>query len=170
VPRIQKVLENLFQKIKGEYEHPDAFSKDYLGCYVSELVLLLARTQHGKAKVSPDSNNFVERAVAYVHQNYMNKLTLVEVAKYCAVSAEHLSRNFKKHTGMGFSEYLTLHRLKCAQEMLFYYPELSISEIAYKCGFNDGNYFSVVYKRWCGVSPSKLNRIAGEENAPKNEG
>lgn len=169
VPRIQKVLENLFQKIRGEYEHPDGYSKEYLKCYVSELLLLLVRTQSGKPKAASDNNNFVEQAIAYVHQYYMNKITLVEVAKHCAVSAEHLSRSFKKRTGQGFSEYLTQHRLKCAQEMLFYYPDLSISEIAYKCGFNDGNYFSVVYKRWCGVSPSKLNRVAvGEPSAEKD--
>ena len=164
VPRIQKVLENLFQKIRGEYEHPDDFSKEYIKCYVSELVLLLARAQKSRIKEPSDGNNFVEQAISYVQQNYMNKITLVEVAKYCAVSAEHLSRSFKKKTGAGFSEYLTLYRLKCAQEMLFYYPDLSISEIAYKCGFNDGNYFSVVYKRWCGVSPSKLNRSVGGEH------
>ena len=163
VPRIQKVLETLFQKIRGEYEHPDTFSKEYLKCYVSEMLLLLVRTQNGKVKVATDNNNFVEQALSYVHQNYMNKVTLVEVAKHCAVSAEHLSRSFKKRTGSGFSEYLTLYRLKCAQEMLFYYPDLTISEIAYKCGFNDGNYFSVVYKRWCGVSPSKRNRIGGPD-------
>ena len=167
IPRIQKLLENLFQKIRGEHEHPDAFSQDYLSCYVAELLLLLARTRGGKPKGSAE-NHFVAQAIEYVHQNYMNKIALVEVAKFCAVSAEHLSRSFRKQTGFGFSEYLTLYRLRCAQEMLFYYPELSISEIAYKCGFNDGNYFSVVYKRWSGVSPSKLNRFNGGEIHTEN--
>ena len=168
VPRLQKVLENIFQKIKGEYEHPDAFSKECIKCYVAELLLTLARAQNGKTKISFESNNFVEQAISYVQQNYMNKLTLAEVARVCAVSMEHLSRTFKKKTGAGFSEYLTLYRLKCAEEMLFYYPDLSISEIAYKCGFNDGNYFSVVYKRWYGVSPSKLNRLDRESNPKSN--
>lgn len=164
VPRIQKVLENIFQKIKGEYEHPDVFSKDCIKCYVAELMLVLARAQSGKTRIITDSNNFVEQAISYIQQNYMNKLTLGDVAKHCAVSVEHLSRTFKKKTGGGFSEYLTLYRLKCAEEMLFYYPDLSISEIAYKCGFNDGNYFSVVYKRWYGISPSKLNRLDRDRN------
>lgn len=166
VPRIQKVLEAVFQKIKGEYERPDLFSKDCIKCYVAELLLTLARTQNGKMKIATDSN-FVQQATSYVQQNYMNKITLGEVAKFCAVSVEHLSRTFKKKTGVGFSEYLTLYRLKCAEEMLFYYPDLSISEVAYKCGFNDGNYFSVVYKRWYGISPSKLNRFDRDRN-PKS--
>lgn len=163
VPRVQKMIETILQKIKVEYERPDVFSKDCIRCYVGELLLTLARAQNAKLKIATD-NNFVEQATAYIRQNYMNKITLGEVAKFCAVSVEHLSRTFKKKTGMGFSEYLTLYRLKCAEEMLFYYPDLSISEIAYKCGFNDGNYFSVVYKRRYGISPSKLNRVDRSRN------
>ena len=82
-----------------------------------------------------------------------------------AVSAEHLSRTFKKETGFGFSEYLTLVRLQKAEYMLRNEPGRSVCEIAYACGFNDSNYFSAKFKQTYGKAPSKFkNKSARGSN------
>ena len=78
------------------------------------------------------------------------------MAKLHSVSSEHLSRTFKRETGFGFSEYLTLVRLQKAEYMLRNEPGRSVCEIAYACGFNDSNYFSDKFRRSYGHSPSKF--------------
>ena len=75
-----------------------------------------------------------------------------------SVSAEHLSRSFKRETGFGFKEYITLLRLKNAEELLKTRKNMSISEIAFLCGFNDSNYFSDKFKRTYGISPLNFRK------------
>ena len=88
----------------------------------------------------------------------MSDLKLTDVAEEVSISPEHLSRVFKKETGFGFSEYLSLVRLQKAEELLKSEKDLSISEVAYHCGFNDSNYFSEKFKRSYGVSPLKYKK------------
>ena len=91
----------------------------------------------------------------YIRENYTSDIKLSTVAKLKSVSPEHLSRTFKSCIGNGFNEYVTLLRLKLAEEMIKNEPDKTISEIAYECGFNDGNYFSYKFKKMYGISPIK---------------
>ncbi len=152
---ITRVVDEIFAKIEREYIKPDQFSKGAIKCYTGELLFLLLR-HHGKKEDIESSNALVENTVRYVQQNYMQDIKLSAVAKRASVSAEHLSRIFKKNTGFGFNEYVTLLRLKKAEQMLKNEPGLSVSEVAYECGFNDGNYFSYKFKQMYGVSPTKV--------------
>jgi len=67
-----------------------------------------------------------------------------------------LSRVFKQEVGIGFKEYLIRFRLQKAEDMLKHEPGRAVSEVAYACGFNDGNYFSYKFKEAYGVSPTKV--------------
>ncbi len=154
-PDIIPELEYLFGKIEEEYGGRHQFRNELLVCYVSELFYLLARNSDRRTKVET-GNIFVEQTVKYIQANYMNDITLPEMAKMRSVSPEHLSRTFKKETGFGFSEYLTLVRLQKAEYMLKNEPGRSVSDIAYACGFNDSNYFSDKFKKAYGISPSKV--------------
>ena len=100
----------------------------------------------------------METVVEYVRKNYMHEITLSDIAEKNAVSAEHLSRIFKKEIGVGFSEYINSVRLQRAEFMLKNEEGKSISEIAFACGFNDSNYFSYKFKKLYGVSPISLKR------------
>jgi len=97
----------------------------------------------------------VSAVLNYIQHNYMNDIKLSTAAKMVSVSAEHLSRVFKQETGFGFKEYLTILRLQKAEDMLKNEPGRAVSEIAFACGFNDGNYFSYKFKEAYGISPTK---------------
>jgi AraC-like DNA-binding protein len=154
---ISKSVEDLFVRIAEEYERHDAFRDEALRCLSFELFFLLARNANECSEVSSGSL-FIEETVKYIQKNYMNDITLSMMAKLNSVSSEHLSRTFKKETGFGFSEYLTLVRLQKAEYMLRNEPGRSILEIAYACGFNDSNYFSDKFRRSYGVAPSSLRK------------
>ncbi len=151
---ISKNIEFLFNRIEYEYNHPDEYTRDLLGCHTAEMFYLLLR-HPGAAEEATTGNELIDGIVRYIKQNYMSDIKLSGVAKMKSVSAEHLSRTFKSCTGLGFNEYVTMLRLKKAEEMIKTEPEKTISEIAYECGFNDGNYFSYKFKKMYGISPIK---------------
>ena len=147
-------IEALFAKIEEEYTRNDHLTPHALKIYTEQLLLLMIRSGNMKKK-EKDGNAIVEHTMRYIQENYMNDIRLSTVAKLMNVSAEHLSRLFKKETSFGFSEYITLYRLQRAEHILMNEPGLSICEIAYACGFNDSNYFSYKFKEQYGISPTK---------------
>lgn len=152
---IARNAEKLFLLIEQEYTHPDEFTKVALKCYTAELLCLMLRHPGTHDEEATTGNDLVDGIVRYIKQNYMTDIRLSTVAKMRSVSPEHLSRTFKSCTGLGFNEYVTLLRLKKAEDMLQNEPNMTISEIAYECGFNDGNYFSYKFKKMFGISPIK---------------
>lgn len=155
-PALSRDVFNIMKKIEAEYESSDAFSTDVVRTNMQILFYELARAAAGKI---PDARSaVVKEAIAYIKKNYASDITLSEVAAKYFVSPEHLSRSFKRQTGFGFSEYLSLVRLGHAEELLRKKQGMSISEIAYACGFNDSNYFSDKFKRTYGISPLKYSK------------
>lgn len=150
----------IFDMIEAEYLRNDPLSIHALKAYTEQLLLLMIRNGNEKKRES-DGNAIVEKTVRYIQENYMNDIRLSAVARIMSVSAEHLSRIFKKETGFGFNEYLTLYRLQRAEYILANEPGRAIGEIAYICGFNDSNYFSYKFKQKYGISPTKAREGVG---------
>lgn len=151
---IAKHAEALFNQIEYEYTHPDEFTIEALKCHTAELLFLMVR-HPGDPEEATTGNTLIDSIVKYIGENYTSDIKLSTVAKLKSVSPEHLSRTFKACIGNGFNEYVTLLRLRRAEEMIKSEPNKTISEIAYECGFNDGNYFSYKFKKMYGISPIK---------------
>ncbi len=162
-PDTARQTASIFAKLREAVTKPDIFSQDTIRCCVMQLFLLMAKAS-ALTNPLPTSNPFIEHAVAFIRANYMDRFTLTDVAKYCAVSPEHLSRVFKKETGFGFNEYLNLYRLQKAEALLKSGQFQSISQVALLCGFNDSNYFSGAYKKIYGIPPSKVKKSAQKES------
>lgn len=152
---ITKNIEGLFHKIEHEYANPDRYTEDMLKLHTAEMLFLILRHPGSSEESTSTGNELIDGIVRYIKDNYMSDIKLSAVAKLKSVSPEHLSRTFKRCTGLGFNEYVTLLRLKRAEEMIKSEPQMTISEIAYECGFNDGNYFSYKFKKMYGISPMK---------------
>lgn len=101
------------------------------------------------------TKSFVLRAQEYIRDQYMDaELSLDRMCEVLGVSNSYFSTIFKKETGKGFTGYLTDYRMDRAAELLMETDEKSYA-IAEKVGYTDPNYFSYVFKRRFGVSPSK---------------
>lgn len=85
---------------------------------------------------------------------YTDDLHLKDAAEACQVTPNYLCNLLKATTGRNFKELLTEQRLVEAEACLKY-RSFSMAEIARKCGFRDGNYFSVVFRKYRGMSPSE---------------
>jgi len=156
-PKVTNEISEIFDKIKPEYFSPDRFSEKVIRNYIASLFFLLARNAETRLEVKTGIS-YIENAVRFIQENFTSQITLSDVAKLNSISPEHLSREFKKETGFGFNEYLNMLRLQKAEALLKTERELSVSDIAYSCGFNDSNYFSDKFKREYGYPPSKLRK------------
>lgn len=96
----------------------------------------------------------IKEAVEYIHNNYHDScLTLKDVSSQKNISYHYLSHLFKKELKVTFSSYVTKVRLDMAANLLKN-KSLSVSQIAYQCGFEDPGYFSKTFKRRMGASPA----------------
>lgn len=150
-PGTEQRVKALFEDIRRETVRQDEYSADIVRNKVAALLLLIARESRSQQK--KQESPLVERAAQYIREHYADTVTLNDVAKYCYVSREHLSRVFKKETGFGFNAYLNVYRLKKANTMLTEDKTCKISQVALSCGFNDSNYFSKIYKKAYGIAP-----------------
>ncbi len=155
-PNLYDDILKIFTDIEREYSRPDELTDNIFVCLVNLLFFTLVRNENF-CKRPAHSTDFVQNAVEYVQANFKDDISLLGVAKMFNVSAEHLSRTFKKQTGFGFNKYVTLLRLK-EGETLLKETSLAINEIATRCGFNDGNYFSLIFKKFHGLSPKEVRR------------
>ena len=160
---ISKNAEFILNQIEYEYTHPDEFTIESLKCHTAQLIFLMLRYP-GDSEESSTGNELIDSIVKYISENYTSDIRLSTVAKLKSVSPEHLSRTFKACIGSGFNEYVTLLRLRHAEYMIKNDRDKTISEIAYECGFNDGNYFSYKFKKMYGVSPMKVREMSSLED------
>lgn len=104
---------------------------------------------------SRSTKSFVLKAMEYVREHYADEdISLDQVCEVLGVSSSYFSTIFKKETGNSFIGYLTDYRMEQAARMLIGTNEKSYI-IAKQVGYSDPNYFSYVFKRKYGVSPSK---------------
>lgn len=83
----------------------------------------------------------------------MDDLTIQMLAEHGGVNRNRLTYVFHKYAGMGPGDYLLRYRLNKAKELLLI-DSLPVREIAQAAGFRDPFYFSRVFKRRIGISPS----------------
>lgn len=137
---------------------PAEFRKWLVDCSLSFREKLIAARNNS-------TRSFVKKAEEYVRHNYGDEdLSLDRVCEVLGVSNSYFSSVFKKETGNSFIRYLTDYRMERASQQLIGTNEKSYI-IAKNVGYTDPNYFSYVFKRKFGVSPSKYRRehIEGEE-------
>ena len=109
--------------------------------------------------------SMLKRALHYIDQNYTDEnLSLNAVAKAANISPNYFSGVFSQEMGQTFVEYLTEKRMARAKELLRYSGKRS-SEVAYEVGYRDPRYFSFLFKKTQGCTPSSYR--AGE--AKSNE-
>ena len=127
---------------------PDALRKwltDISLCFSENLVTARSRS----------TQSFVSKAKEHVRSQYADvQLSLAQICERLGVSNSYFSTVFKKETGKSFVSYVTDYRMEQAARLLIETNEKSYV-IAQKVGYTDPNYFSYVFKRKFGVSPSK---------------
>lgn len=102
-------------------------------------------------------NKLASSAVSYIHEHLAEPLSLESLAQELHISASHLSRTFKKSRNESLTEYINRARIEKAKEYLKTTDTLTY-EIAELVGYHDPTYFSSIFKKYVGVSPTEYRQ------------
>ena len=100
----------------------------------------------------------ISDAKRYIQQHYQEALRLEDVSSAVGFNTTYFSTLFKKETGQNFVDYLTELRINKAKELLSG-DDLSVQDVAEMVGYQDLKYFSKLFKRITGVSPSDYKKL-----------
>jgi two-component system response regulator YesN len=122
--------------------------------------ILVSAISFRDSQTSGQHTKLIRQAKEYIDQHYMEpNLSLYEIASQVNLSSSHFSTVFSQETSQTFKEYLTTTRINKAKEMLRT-TTLSSNDISYQVGFNDPHYFSYVFKKNTGYSPTEFRSQA----------
>lgn len=95
----------------------------------------------------------IQRALKFIEDNFMRKVSRDEAAKEACMGPTYFSKIFKDVTGQGFHDYLNDRRISRSKEVLINGSRLSITEIALALGFSDITTFERIFKKKAGMTP-----------------
>ena len=95
-------------------------------------------------------------ALEFLRSHYGDPVTLDVVAEHVGVTPKRLSRHFIDELGQGFSDYLIDFRIEKAK-LLLAQPGASIKQVSMECGYTDPNYFSRLFKKVTGATPTEFS-------------
>ena len=122
------------------------------------LTLLLESSWHRGNSSNTPKKMEVSCVKSFLDEHYKEKLSLESVASHFFIDKHYLARLFKEQYGVTLVTYLQQVRITHAKRMLRF-TDKSIEEIGLECGIGELNYFSRVFKKLEGVSPSEFRRV-----------
>jgi two-component system response regulator YesN len=103
----------------------------------------------------------VDKVLRYVEEHYKDEeLSLNQVADYVSFSANHLSTVFHQEYGQSFVKYLTDFRMNKAKKLLRE-TGMRSSDVCYEVGYKDPHYFSSIFKKTQGITPTQYREGKG---------
>ncbi len=95
--------------------------------------------------------------IEYIENNYAQRISVEDMARVSCMSNSYFTTIFKDFFGKTPVQYLNAYRVERASTMLSD-RSLSITEVAYRCGFTDSSYFVKVFKKYKNIAPRDYRR------------
>ncbi|MEE1078341.1 MAG: AraC family transcriptional regulator [Agathobacter sp.] len=131
--------------------------------YIKSMLFQFFFVLHNRCRnltTPPKNRKMVDKmkpVLKYIENNYMEKITIEEIAKVAEFSESHFMRYFKETMGTSFIDYLKDYRLTMASRLLIS-SESSILDIAAEVGFDNLSYFNRSFKQKYGMTPSQFRK------------
>ena len=122
------------------------------------LTLLMESSWHREAHTNAPKKMDISLVKSFLDEHYKEKLSLESVASHFFIDKHYLARLFKEQYGVTLVTYLQQVRITHAKRMLRF-TDKSIEEIGLECDIGELNYFSRVFKKLEGVSPSEFRKV-----------
>lgn len=152
-------IRNVFRMIEYHYERADELSASLIESYLKILMIYLLKSKEAN---SSQENNIIERMMEFVQDNYMNDLMVADLARAVHVSESYLSRIMKKNIAMSPNRYINFVRIEAAKRLLK--TDLSVEAIAAGVGYTEVKYFSTIFKKTTGMTPSSYRKQMKEKS------
>lgn len=109
------------------------------------------------------TNPFINRAIQYIHTNYYKDISIDKLCKDLNINKCYFCNLFKKETGYTFIQFLTLWRVE-KSKIYLKDPSLSLLDVSLNVGFNNQGYYSTIFKKITGQTPSEYRLTPYHEN------
>lgn len=108
--------------------------------------------------VGPRPYSFhIKKALDYIDSRYTDDISLDDISDYLGINKSYFCNIFKDETGFTFTEYLNKVRISNAKKILLK-KNISILDVALSVGFNNQNYFNIIFKKLTGQTPSEYRK------------
>ena len=153
---------NLYHNLKNELDHKDYFSNSVIDMAIMMYFIEFIRKNQDHKLVDVPSHTSSKHqsiyAIAeYISEHYTEHLTLESLANDFFLSKYYLCRSFKEITGYGINEYIHIHRIKKAKQLLEE-TSLSVSQISLQLGYDSLTHFERTFKNYMTISPLKYRK------------
>lgn len=140
-----------YSELKERFENFESL------CSFLNDIFIYLKQLNGQSIHENDKHAYFTQMVKYIDNHYQEELYLKDLSVKFLINQVYCCQLFKKVLGKTFSGYVTDLRIKKACELLKS-TELSIEEIATKVGYLDYYYFNKVFKKHCGITPTKFRK------------
>ncbi|MEK3735025.1 response regulator [Paenibacillus sp. FSL M8-0334] len=143
-------------------------ARDYRQFRAETIRMVQTMQQHYEDYCQQTSPDLIYRIKQYIEEHAHADISLEVIAEWAGLNPYYISKWFKDQTGMNYIDFLTECRIEKAKQLMRD-PDRSLKEITYEVGYHDPNYFSKVFRKTCGVSPTEyrkqlLQRHSGAKN------
>ena len=151
-------IKNLFGKLIDDFYLAPPLYKEVTAAYLQALIALIGRKlAYRTSHVSSSQSHRIEEICRAMHRDYRKGRAISDYAEELSLSESRFSHLFKESTGVSPHRYLLDIRISRACELLLE-TDLSIAQICFEIGIGDQNYFSRVFKKVRGCSPSAYRK------------
>ena len=152
-----KRVELLLNRIVDESEHRVEYSEQMIELLLGQLLIELWRGQPDAQGAPQEKDASLTQMLRHLNTHFDEEIDWEALAARFKLPLRTLSRKIAEVTGMSPNNYLLRLRLCRAMNMLRE-TDMSVTDIAFACGFNDSNYFTSRFHREVGTSPLKYRR------------
>lgn len=154
----QAAIIELFDDIYSVYEKKDTgyeliIFSILMNIWVKWFCLLKSALQDYQINID-DSLSIQKNMITFIHQNYASRLTLQDIARSGKVCRSKCCKIFKKYLHQTPMDFVNAYRLEVSLRLLLE-TSMTITEIALSCGFQSPSYYSEVFRRRKGCSPTE---------------
>ena len=153
--RMLEAIRSEHDKKESGYEH---IKQAYLMIILTNVKRIIDKQSKIKKLDSTKKQNIISEVLAFIEENYAEKICFVDIAEKYYLTPNHFRQMFKKETGVPPVDYL--NRVRVIKSLQYIQTEsMSIADAAAKVGIYDANYFSRMFKKIMGYSPRYFKSI-----------
>ena len=151
-------FEDTFDKMMVEYSLKKSGHEYYCAALLLQLLTIISRKHElSKIHVDRESEKRINHTLEIMYQNISSDISVNELAKECCLSTGHFSHLFKDVVGVSPHSYMIFLRMEKARDLLLN-TRIPICEVGEAVGCPDQNYFSRLFKKHTGMSPSEFRK------------
>lgn len=120
-----------------------------------QLLRLMLQAVQQQTKTS--KTELMLQAVEFMHESYSKPISVTQISQYVGIERRRFAYLFERYTGMTPNHYLTSFRMKRSRELLRA-QHYTVAQVAELVGYHDSFYFSRVFKKYNGISPSDYRK------------